>query len=1090
MAREITAWLAELGLEKYLGQFAENEIDFDAALLLDESDLKELGLPMGPRKKFLAAAAALAGETLGSNGLAAAEASRRQVTVLFADISGFTTLSSKLDAEQTLARLNDFFAVVDAIVRQYGGSVDKHIGDAVMAVFGAPVAHTDDPERALRAACDIHRAVAKLEPPLQVHIGVAAGQVVASTTGSTAHAEYTVTGGSVNLAARLTDLAKAGETLASASVQRALDGRFEGDSMGEQPIAGLPEPVVVWRLRGLRASQADTQHPFVGRQRELSRFAAAMRHCLRHGVGETLVVRGEPGIGKTRLLAEFERLASEHGFRGHTGLVLDFGAGKGQDAVRSFVRSLLDIRPGSGKALRAHAADNAIASGLLPGDQRVFLNDLLDLRQPSNLRGLYDAMDNDTRNRGKRETITMLVRSLSRRSPMLFRIEDLHWADAVVLNHIALLAKMVGECRAILVLTTRLAADPLGDDWRAKTDGAPVSTIDLGVMEKAEAMDLARTFAGIDDALIETCIERAGGNPLFLEQLLRNADELKGGEIPGTLQGIVQARLDALPARDKAALQAASILGQRFSGAPMAALLDSEGFQPDVLLAQALIRPAGNGYHFAHALIRDGVYNSLLTSQRAGLHKRAAAYFKELDPLLHAEHLDAAGDPDAAAAYLTAAERQHEAFRNDAALWLLERALELDSPADVKFDLACLQGDMLRELGRTEQSIAAFERARDGAHGEVQICRVNIGLAEGLRIVDRREAGLAALDRAAAMVPALDGPMNLARIHYLRGGIYFSMGDFERCLAEHGMALECAQQAGSPEAEARALSGLGDAWYMHGRMLTAFSYFDRCIKVASRHDYAAIRASNLIMRGIINFLRGELKAGSGDVDAAIDLSLRIGDQRALAVAKGVAGQIQLEAGEGVRAEKLALEMFETSQLIGAKLFSCDAKGLLSRALAVQGRRDEAVGEIEAAIALAREAGMAFMGPSCLAILAFLTEDSRRAAAALAEGEALLLQGAVSHNYLDFYQYAIEASLRRGQWDEAERYAAAMAVYWAPEPLARCDFAVARGRALAAVGRRNHEQTTIRELRRLRAEATRIGCLTALSAIDDALALAE
>ncbi|MBL6954006.1 MAG: AAA family ATPase [Alphaproteobacteria bacterium] len=1088
----MSEWLAKLGLEKYLEVFAENEIDFDAARLLDEGDLKELGLPMGPRKKFLSAIASiatLAGETrgVGDQTARSPDASRRQVTVLFADISGFTAMSSGLDAEQTHARLNGFFAVVDAIVRRYGGMVDKHIGDAVMAVFGAPVAHTNDPERAMRAAGDIHEGVLGLEPPIEVHIGVAAGQVVASTTGSAAYAEYTITGDSVNLAARLTDLAQAGETLVSASVQRSLGEQFEGDCLGERPIAGLLEPVTVWRLRGLRKPHAGALHPFVGRQRELHRFEGAVRHCLSHDVGETLVVRGEAGIGKTRLLAEFERVASEQGFRCHTGLVLDFGIGKGQDAVSSFVRSLLEISPGGGKAERTKAANDAVSAGLLPPDQRVYLNDLLDLEQPPALRGLYDAMDNDTRNKGKRETVTALVRSLSQQTPLLLKIEDLHWADPVVLSRVALLAKVVGDCRAILVLTTRLAADPLDANWRADADGTPVSSIDLGAMEKSEALDLARTFAGLDQVLVDTCIERAGGNPLFLEQLLRNADELQGGEVPGTLQGIIQARLDALPPRDKAALQAASVLGQRFSGAALAVLLRYDDYRPDILLAQALIRPAGNDYYFAHALIRDGVYGSLLSDQRVELHIRAAGYFKEFDPSLHAAHLDAGKVPGAAAAYLTAAQRQHDAFRNDVALRLVDRALELDCPAEVHFNLTCFQGDLLRELGQTERSISAFRLAQVAATTDRQICRVNTGLAEGLRIIDRRDEGLAALERAEVVAQRLDSREALARIHYLRGGIYFSMGDFERCLSEHGQALEYAKQAVSPEAEARALSGLGDAWYMDGRMQTAYKFFDRCIEVAGRHGLAAIEASNLIMRGVINLYLAKPEAGSRDVAAAINMSLAIGDQRAFAVAKGVAAQFDIEAGDGVRAESLAVEMFEASQHIGAKLFSCDAKGLLARALLVQGRRAEAELEIRSAIALAREAGMAFMGPTCLGILALLTDDAECAGQALAEGECLLRAGAVSHNYLDFYEYAIEASLRRGGWDEADRYAAAMEAYWAPEPIPVCDFVISRGRLLAAIGRGQYDQTTVDDLRQIQDRAKQMGKLTALPAIDAMLA---
>ena len=215
-----------------------------------------------------------------------------------------------MDAEETHAMLNRYFAEVDRTVASYGGSIDKHIGDAVMAVFGAPVAHTDDPERALRAALDIHDAVARLDPPLEVHVGVASGQVVASSTGSAAHTEYTITGDSVNLAARLTDLAKSGETLVAASIQRALGERFKGVDLGEQTIKGLSEPVSVWRLHELSTKQSENSQKFVGRSRELGQFIAALDHCSDEGKGQTVIIRGEAGVGKSRLVEEFGKLAS------------------------------------------------------------------------------------------------------------------------------------------------------------------------------------------------------------------------------------------------------------------------------------------------------------------------------------------------------------------------------------------------------------------------------------------------------------------------------------------------------------------------------------------------------------------------------------------------------------------------------------------------------------------------------------------------------------------------------------------------------------------------------------------------------------
>ena len=294
---------------------------------------------------------------------------RRQVTVLFADISGFTQLSRELGAEATHDLLNRYFGVVDRIVEGYGGTIDKHIGDNVMAVFGAPRAHNDDPERAVRAACEIHESISRLgtgaSAALRVHIGIASGQVVASGTGSDAHRQYTITGDSVNLASRLQDVAQASETWVSEAVQRAVGRIAICEPMVEIAIKGFAQPIRAGRLVGLRSELGEGETtPIVGRRSEVGQFTSILTSCRETGNGQTIYIRGDAGIGKTRLIAEVRRLAEEKGFACHTGLFLDFGVAKGQDAIRSIVRSLLNIAPGRGVKIRDDVAARAVAEGI------------------------------------------------------------------------------------------------------------------------------------------------------------------------------------------------------------------------------------------------------------------------------------------------------------------------------------------------------------------------------------------------------------------------------------------------------------------------------------------------------------------------------------------------------------------------------------------------------------------------------------------------------------------------------------------------------------------------------------------------------
>jgi len=258
-AMDVGIWLKGLGLENHTEAFIENGVDTALLSELTNEDLKDLGVTrLADRKRLLKAIAGLPGRIARSdterNEPAASMGERRQITVLFADLSNFTALSSELDAEQTHALLNRYFETVDGIVERYGGTIDKHNGDNVMAVFGAPIAHTDDPRRAVRAALDIHNSMTELSGTLgrelSAHIGIAGGQVVASGTGSDAHREYTVTGDTVNLASRLDDMAAAGETLASEAVWNAVSPIAICNPRGRVSAKGLSREIAVWAVQG------------------------------------------------------------------------------------------------------------------------------------------------------------------------------------------------------------------------------------------------------------------------------------------------------------------------------------------------------------------------------------------------------------------------------------------------------------------------------------------------------------------------------------------------------------------------------------------------------------------------------------------------------------------------------------------------------------------------------------------------------------------------------------------------------------------------------------------------------------------------
>jgi predicted ATPase len=905
-------------------------------------------------------------------------------------------------------------------------------------------------------------------------------------SGGAGHKTYSITGDSVNLASRLTDQAGSGEILISDGVRRLLPERFVLSEARALEVKGLSELVAAWRLSGVRDEAVSRGRVFVGRRTELAQFDGVLQGCLDAGSGQVVYLRGEAGIGKTRLLDECQRRAAARGFACHTGLVLDFGVGAGQDAIRALVRSLLGLRAGSDPALSLAALEQAVTADPTLAERRVFLNDLLDLPQPTELRALYDAMDSATRSRGVRDTVTALVRQASARAPILLVVEDVHWADQATLDHLASLAGAAAGCRAILVMTSRVEGDPLDHAWRTGTGGSPLVTIDLGPLRAPEATALAEAYLEANSDFARRCIERAAGNPLFLEQLLRHAEDAAEAAVPGSVQSLVQARLDHLATPDKLAIQAASVFGQRFGLEALRGILDDPGYDCAAVVEALLVRPASDGFLFAHALIRDAVYDTLLKTRRRELHRRAAAWFAERDLTLHAEHLDRADDSAAALAYLAAAREQAREYRYEQALALADRGLGLAAGVTERFALTCLRGELLEHLGAMTDAMRAYQAALDAAQDEVERCRALLGLAAVKRVIDDLDGAFADLEQAETLATRLGLTGDLARLHFLRGNLYFPRGQIERCLAEHQRSLELARATGSAELEAQAQGGLGDAEYARGRMLTAGRHFRACIELCRQHGFGRIEVASLPMAAATALYAGELERALGEATAAIEAARRVGHRRAEMVASHIVFLSQTEFGDFVAARPHAERAVALARQLGARRFEAEGLGFLAAVEDACGRRAAAADLVREALAISRDTGMAFLGPALLAWLALFTDDAAERRAALAEAEALLAAGSVSHNYFFFYQAAIEAALATEDWTAAERYAAALEDYTRAEPLPFSDFVVARGRALAAWGRGERDAASMERLRGLRAHAERAGLRNALAALEAAL----
>jgi class 3 adenylate cyclase/tetratricopeptide (TPR) repeat protein len=1118
MSDRVNRLLEEIGLGEYAAAFAENAIDEDVLSDLTETDLEKIGVKLGHRKKILKAIAALSDDTppaavpASGGPVPQAHASdervsawerhpgeRKPVTMLFADVTGSTALTEKLDSEEAHELLYGAIQLMCQAVENSRGTVCRFMGDGVMAMFGAPIASEQHAVDACEAALEMQRAVrdyasdvaARHGSGLQIRVGLHSGEVVVLTVGEGDRIEYDASGPTVPIAARMEQAAQPGKTYLTAATRALAAHRIEADALEPVSVKGISEPVPVFALRRVRSAQEAgrdrARTPLVGRRAELVQFRGMLEACIEEGHGQTLYVRGEPGIGKTRLVEEFARVASEKGVSSHRSLVLPFGVGKGQDAIRSLVRSLLGIPAESGNAERQRAADKAIKDGWFEPDRGVFLNDLLDLPLPTEQRALYDAMNNTMRDDGKQAVLSALVTASSARRPVLAIVEDVHWANALTLAHLAALAKTVAECPALLVMTSRTEGDQLDRQWRSSTEGSPFVTMDLGPLRKEDAVALISGFIGATDPLAEHCLQRAAGNPLFLEQLLRAAREGSAASLPDSIQSLVLARLDRLEPLHKRALQAAAVIGQRFDADALGHLMEKRDYDCSDLVDHNLIRPEGGGYLFAHALIQESVYGSLLKRQRQELHRRAAEWFRGSDTVLHAEHLASAGDPEAPRAFLDAAREQAQQYRFEPALDLTNRGLALEMEQSDRHALTCLKGELLRDLADGESSIAAYREALGMAADDMQRFDAWMGLAAGMRVMTDYSEALALLDQAETVAVKAQLTSGLSQLHHLRGNLYFPLGRTDDCRNEHLLALECARQCQSPEGEARALGGLGDAEYARGRMRTAHGHYTRCIDLAREHGLGRIEVAHLGQRGYTRLYSGDWRGAKAEGLAAIEVAKRVGDRRVEMNAAGCVCHSVFDLGEFELLEARAEQQLRLIRTLGARAW--EPQALMWKALVSQagGRRSEARELLMQATSITREVGRTFTAGYSFGAMAWVMADEGAAReAAMDEGEAVLREGAVSHNYFWFYRFAMDALLIVEDWEGAERYAAALEDYTRDEPLPWTDFFIARGRTLAAFGRGRRDEVTMQALRRLHDQAARTGLRVALPALASAL----
>ena len=721
---DVSRWLAEQGLGHHAGAFAENGIAGDILRELTDADLKGLGLNLGDRKRLLKAIAALDAETTQVRTETAdptatpavpREAERRQLTVLFCDLVGSTELATRLDPEDMGVVMSAYHRATAAVIERFDGHVARYLGDGVLAYFGWPRAHEDDAERAVRAGLELVEAVAQLElhteMRLQARVGIATGQVVVGDlVGKGAARDEAVVGETPNLAARLQALAAPQSVVIGQATRRLLGGLFELDDLGPQRLKGFAHPLAVWGVSGeasavgrFEARQTTGLTQLVGREEEIALLLRRWEQ-VRDGEGQVVLLSGEPGIGKSRIVREMlERLAGER----HLRFMHQCSPYHQTSPLRPVVEHL---ERGAGFArddppkVKLDKLETLLARGTDRLDEAVPPVAAL-LGVPTG--GRYPPLEL-TPERQKQRTLEALLdqlAGLAAEQPVLAVYEDVHWIDPTTQELLGLAIERVPRLPVLLLIVFRPEFSP---PWSGQPHVSSLALTRMGRRDGALMVDRVVGEKSLPAEVIAQIVAKTDGVPLFLEELTKavlesglltdagDRYELTGPlpplAIPATLHDSLMARLDRL-ASVKEIAQLGAVIGHEFSHALVAAAADRREEQLraalDQLVASELVFRRGTSpnatYAFKHTLVQDVAYQSLLKSRREQLHARIAQVLEEqfpetaaTQPELLAQHCTAAGLQDQAVDYWHwAGQRASERSANLEAITHLTKGLEL-----------------------------------------------------------------------------------------------------------------------------------------------------------------------------------------------------------------------------------------------------------------------------------------------------------------------------------------------------------------------------------------------------------------------------
>jgi len=845
---------------------------------------------------------------------------RRLVTILFADLSGSTQLGERLDPEDLRQFLTAYFAAASRHIQRFGGTVDKFIGDAVMAVFGAPVAHEDDPERAINAALSMQAAFKQLNDELEskhgvssgLRVGINTGEVVAGLLAAEIQGAYTVVGDTVNTAQRIEDAAPLGGILVSDSTWRLTQRAFEFEALSPLVLRGKSEPQPAFRVvRRLLTELSIASSPLIGRVDELDRLNAVVQ-AASTGQGQFLHVIGEAGVGKSRLVREFRSNLDPR----WTQVVVrcaSFEVDTPYALVSSILRDLLQVPPGASES----AARLNIRAALESVDER-------DAQLLLHVLGLGEHLTFDPQS-SQRVLVALMRRLLVPKpghEPLLLVAEDLHWCDAVSAEVLTELCRHFRAAACLVLSSSRPGWDP---PWS-------VERLELQALPEHGARSLVEVAFGqpVHADLAETVLARTGGNPFFIEEVVRGLvesralqdkagvltiDSARAVRVPATIQEVLGARLDRLAPPARRVLQPAAVCGRTFSEDVLHRVLHNGSLatnlitlEQESLIVDRSVEVEGT-YAFRHALIQEVAYQNQLQSQRRTFHGAIGEALEVLYPDRVEEligelafHYARSDDNTRALHWLVrAADRARRLFANQEALSYYASALQRAEQGEGLLQAGTILeriGDLQHLMGRYDEAIASFANARTRipAPTPPTLGRLQRKVGTALRIKgDYAEAEQILQDARAALGDIPD--VELAHIDLQVGQLHWRTGEYAAARDALNEAVTIASTFGDDEVLAEGLKQLGNIPLHSGDPHEAVELFQRSRTIYQRlEDLAGIAMARLNLGTAYGRL-GRWEDCLAELNASLTLFERIGDQWHIAIVHNNLGELYRESGD-------------------------------------------------------------------------------------------------------------------------------------------------------------------------------------------------